>query len=201
MNVVDYVLDGLEQWLEVERECGVRTLKVDRSLLSPVAKPTSKAASAVGAGSPRTSSPPSASSASRMSSSSSPSSASAATYDYVFLHDSPLSPAGIEMMAKIVTAMGRTAETAPVIIEPPLPRARAYIVLGSYALKKYFPGMKGGPGNWTKTADGTDVLITYSPTHILRFSTVDESVMRMKREMWASLKVVMQKFNGGKDGR
>ncbi len=198
MNVVDYVLDGLEQWLEVERECGVRTLEVDRSLLSPAAKPTSKAASAVGAGSSRVPSPPSAS---RMASPSGPSSAAAAIYDYVFLHDSPLSPAGIEMMAKIVTAMGRTAETAPVIIEPPLPRARAYIVLGSYALKKYFPGMKGGPGNWTKTADGTDVLITYSPTHILRFSTVDESVMRMKREMWASLKVVMQKFNGGKDGR
>ena len=122
-------------------------------------------------------------------------------YDFVFLHDRPLPPAGIEMMAKIVNAMGRTAETAPVVVEPPLPRARAYIVLGSYAMKKYFPGMKGEPGNWVKSADGRDVLITYSPMRILRFPTVTDAVMKMKREMWTSLKGVMQKFNGGKDGR
>ena len=34
-DVVDYVLDGLERWLEVERECGARSLEVDRSLLVP----------------------------------------------------------------------------------------------------------------------------------------------------------------------
>ena len=34
MNVADYVLDGLERWLEVERECGTRALEVDRSLLT-----------------------------------------------------------------------------------------------------------------------------------------------------------------------
>ena len=43
--------DGLEQWLEVERECGVRTLEVDRSLIaapSITTAPESTATSACG---------------------------------------------------------------------------------------------------------------------------------------------------------
>ena len=192
MDVLNYVLEGLEQWLEVERECGVRTLEVDRSLLLPPSEPKSE---------PVASSDHVAPSVSGVSSSGVESSASSTVLDFVFLHDSPLSPAGIEMMAKIVNAMGRTAETAPVVIAPPLPRARMYIVLGARALGKYFPGTKGEPGKWMKSAAGDDILVTYSPAFILRFPTVTDAVMKMKREMWASLKVVMQKYNGGKDGR
>ena len=186
MDVLSYVLDGLEQWLEVERECGARSLEVDRSLLVPAAKPAVEAAPVVGAGSSRPARP---------------SSAPTDVFDFVFLHDKPLTPAGAEMMANIVKAMGRTADTAPVIIAPPIPQARAYIVLGALALRKYFPGMKGEPGHWVKSADGKDVLITYSPAFILRFPTVTDAVMKMKREMWTSLKGVMQRFNGGRDGK
>ena len=198
MNVVDYVLDGLERWLEVERECGARSLEVDRSLLVPAAKPMVEAASTLDAGSSRPARPSRASSSS---SSSGSSSAPTAIFDFVFLHDRPLTPAGVEMMAKIVNAMGRTADTAPVVVAPPIPQARAYVVLGALALRKYFPGVKGEPGQWVKSPDGKDVLVTYSPAFILRFPTVTDAVMRMKRDMWSSLKGVMQRFNGGRDGK
>ena len=185
VNVVDYVLDGLEQWLEVERECGVRALEVDRSLLTPT----------VGEGTKRAEETSAAKGASVVSR------ASGAVLDFAFVHDKPLTPAGIEMMAKIVNAMGRTAETAPVIVAPPLPKARAYVVLGALALRKYFPGVKGEPGQWVKSPDGRDVLVTYSPAFILRFPTVTDAVVKMKRDMWSSLKGVMQRFNGGRDGK
>ena len=198
MDVLNYVLEGLEQWLEVERECGVRALEVERSLLLP---PTGQKAEPTASRDLAATSLPGATSSAGESGASGPTADSSTLLDFVFLHDSPLSPAGIEMMAKIVNAMGRTAETAPVVIAPPLPRARIYIVLGARALKKYFPGTKGEPGKWVKSAAGADILVTYSPAFILRFPTVTDAVMKMKREMWTSLKGVMQKLNGGKDGR
>ena len=189
MNAVEYVLEGLEQWLEVERECGVRALEVDRTLLRP---PAASPAPAAETKSPVDFAParPTATAAD-----------SSAAYDFVFLHDKPLAPAGVEMMAKIVTAMGRTAETAPVVVEPPLPQASAYVVLGAMALRKFFPDVKGEPGQWIKTLDGKDTLITYSPAFILRFPTVTDAVKKMKRDMWNSLKSVMQRFNGGRNGK
>ena len=174
MNAVEYVLDGLEQWLEVERECGVRAFEVDRLLLGPPTPSAVAPAASASAG-------------------------SSAECDFVFLHDKPLTPAGVEMMAKIVVAMGRTADTAPVVVAPPLPVARAYIVLGALALRKYFPGVRGEPGQWVSTPDGKDILITYSPAFILRFPTVTDAVKKMKRDMWTSLKGVMQRFNGGRN--
>ena len=195
MNAVEYVLDGLERWLEVERECGVRALEVDRSLLAPpsAAAPAAPAPVAgeratVDNASPRQAASPPAASA-----------GSSGAYDFVFLHDRPLTPAGVEMMAKIVAAMKRTADTAPVVVAPPLPAARAYIVLGALALRKYFPGVKGEPGQWVGTPDGKDVLVTYSPAFILRFPTVTDAVKKMKRDMWMSLKGVMQRFDGGRN--
>ena len=189
MSVVDYVLDGLERWLEVERECGARVFEVDRSLLTTQASDAvagsasqpSRQAPAVPAGLV----PPSDGSA----------------FDFVFLHDRPLAPAGVEMMAKIVLALGKTAETAPVVVAPPIPKARAYVVLGALALRKYFPGLRGEPGQWVKSPDGEDVLITYSPAFILRFPTVTDAVVKIKRDMWNSLKGVMKRVNGGSDGK
>ena len=196
MNVADYVLDGLERWLEVERECGTRALEVDRSLLTAAIGDGTKrpegtnAADGAGPASPQAPAAP----ASQVSS-------TGEVLDFVFLHDRPLAPAGVEMMAKIVTALGKTADTAPVVVAPPLPNARAYVVLGALALKKYFPGLRGEPGQWVKSADGKDVLITYSPAFILRFPTVTDAVKKIKRDMWNSLKGVMQRVNGGSDGK
>lgn len=106
------------------------------------------------------------------------------------------------MMAKIIVAMGRTAETTPVIVAPPLPRAKIVVVLGGLALKRFFPGAAGAPGQWRTMSDGTNVLVTYSPEYILRFRDMTDSVMKIKREMWTCLKGVVQRLNNetGKQG-
>ena len=195
-SVVDYVLDGLERWLEVERECGVRSLEVDRSLLTAAigdeTKRTEGTNATVGA-----------SLAARQAPTAPVSQVSSAgqLLDFVFLHDKPLTSAGTEMMSKIVAALGKTADTAPVVVAPPLPKARAYVVLGSLALRKHFPGLRGEPGQWVKSSDGKDVLITYSPAFILRFPTVTDAVKKIKHDMWNSLKGVMKRINGGSDGK
>ena len=104
---VEYVLDGLEAELELERELGVRVVEIDRALLSP-----SPAAAAV-----RAAVPPPAADIRQPATVPEPQPANHAplspSLDFVFLHDRPLSPGGIEMMAKIVAAMGKTAATAP----------------------------------------------------------------------------------------
>ena len=96
------------------------------------------------------------------------------------------------MMAKILNALGKA--DAPIVVAPPVPLAKVTVVLGGLALKKYFPGMKGEPGQWQKTPDGRDVLITYSPAYILRFGTVTPAVEKIKQDMWRSLKAVKQRL-------
>jgi len=98
------------------------------------------------------------------------------------------------MMAKIILAMGRTAENTPIVVAPPLPKAKIVVVLGGLALKKYFPEMRGEPGQWQKTPEGVDVLITYSPEYILRFAAVTPAVQKIKQDMWRSLKAVVQRL-------
>ena len=152
-----YILDGLEQWLEVEREIGVRSVELDRTLISGPSSQPSAAKPAVAARQPALREPPSVQAV--------PSTAEPAksSSSIVFLHDRPLTDAGREMMSKIVAAMGRTVETAPVVVAPPIPPADAYVVLGALALKKFFPGVRGEPGRWVKGPRGEDALVTYSP--------------------------------------
>ena len=97
------------------------------------------------------------------------------------------------MMAKILNALGKP--DAPIVVAPPVPQAKVTVVLGGLALKKYFPGMKGEPGQWQKTPEGHDVLITYSPAYILRFGTVTPAVQKIKQDMWTSLKAVRQRLS------
>ena len=61
-------------------------------------------------------------------------------------------------------------------------------------MKLYYPEMRGGPGQWLKSPEGDDVLITYSPEYILRFGTVTPAVLKLKQEMWRSLKAVAQRL-------
>ena len=96
------------------------------------------------------------------------------------------------MMAKILTALGKS--DAPIVVVPPAPKAKITVVLGGLALKKYFTGMRGEPGQWQKTPEGRDVLITYSPEYILRFGTVTPAVQKIKQDMWLSLKAVRQRL-------
>ena len=102
------------------------------------------------------------------------------------------------MMAKIVTAMHKTPESAPIVFNGERPPAKIYVVLGSEALKKWYPGMHGSPGQWLRGREGEDVLVTYSPEYILRFGTVTPALMKLKREMWTSLKGVMQRIGYSK---
>ena len=98
------------------------------------------------------------------------------------------------MMAKIITALGRTVENSPVIVAPPVPNAKVVVVLGSRAQKMFFPEMKAEPGQWLKATTGADVLVTYSPEYILRFATVTPAVLKIKQAMWQSLKAVVQRL-------
>ena len=115
----------------------------------------------------------------------------------MFLHDRPLSQGGIEMMAKIVTAMKKTAETAPIVFNGERPAAKAYVLLGSGALRKWLPGVKGAPGEWVKDQAGNSYLVTYSPEFILRMGPPTPAVKEIKMKMWTSLKGVMQRVVSG----
>ena len=190
MDVVEYILDGLEKALELERELGVRTVEIDRALLGSgaVASLPSRVLGPSGA----TEGPKTEDARRETRAGLETRDARPAAGELVFLHDRPLSEKGVEMMAKILTALGRP--DAPIVVTPPVPQAKVTVVLGGLALKKYFPGMKGEPGQWQKTPDGRDVLITYSPEYILRFGTVTPAVQKIKQDMWLSLKAVKQRL-------
>ena len=192
MEVLGYILDGLEKWLEVERERGVRTLEVDRSLLSP-AKPKPVPAP-VPPRPPPPAANPAATAATKPSEPPGTTHDPSGSFDFVFLHDRPLDAAGQDMMSKIVAAMGKTPETAPIVTERPVPTARAYVVLGARALRKFFPAVKAEPGQWIRSPRGKDVLVTYSPAFFLRFPTVTKAVQKMKQEMWTNLKDLMRRL-------
>ena len=193
MDVVEYILEGLEAALELERELGVRSVEIDRGLLGEarqtvggvvpnVPQPRKNANSFDnGCGTQRTARPTTVRPP-----------VNQTILDLVFLHDRPLSPKGVEMMAKILNALGKP--DAPIVVVPPAPKAKVTVVLGGLALKRYFPGMKGEPGQWQKASDGRDVLITYSPEYILRFGTVTPAVQKIKQDMWLSLKAVKQRL-------
>ena len=202
MSAVEYILDGLEAALELERELGVRSVEIDRGLLgvttvprlpSQVSSPSTK----VG---PKTEDVRRETPAGLETRDARPAvvnrtveqSGDSNIKELVFLHDRPLAQAGVEMMAKILNALGKPE--APIVVAPPVPQAKVTVVLGGLALKKYFPGMKGEPGQWQKTPEGRDVLITYSPAYILRFGTVTPAVQKIKQEMWLSLKAVKQRL-------
>ena len=189
MTALEYLLDGLEAELELERELGVRVVELDRALLATPQVPSPVRA-------PSASSSNSSSRSNSNSNSSTPPllHSSTPSLSFAFLHDRPLSPSGIEMMAKIVTAMHETPETAPIVFTGERPPAKMYVVLGSEAMKKWYPGMRGAPGQWLRGRNGEDVLLTYSPEYLLRFGAATPALMKLKREMWTSLKGVMQRL-------
>ena len=201
MTALDYILDGLEAELELARELGVRTIEIDRALLAvqpaptPAPTPVPRPAPApqpVSRPAPAPVARPVAPPIEQSEQSNNPNNRT--ILPLVFLHDRPLTPQGVEMMAKIIGAMHLTAESAPIVVVPPVPKARIYVVLGGLAMRKYFPEMKGEPGQWLKSPDGKDVLITYSPAYILRFAAVTPAVQKMKQDMWRSLKAVIQRL-------
>lgn len=200
MTALDYILDGLEAELALERELGVRSVECARELLSPLEKPRSAAPTATASASGSSAHAPvpprrDASVPRVVRTPSAPQSAAPAAlsgrYDFAFLHDRPLSPGGTEMMSKIIAALGKTPETAPIICDGAIPRAKVLVVLGGNALKKWFPGIGGAPGQWIEKGSIRNVLVTYSPEFILRFGPVTPKVKAIKTSMWQSLKSVL----------
>lgn len=202
MDAVDHILEGLEAALALERELGVRTVEFSRDLLAPpaperrvaaarptMAPPPASAADVKRPAEPEAPAPKAPPSSEPVERQRDPN----AAFDFVFLHDRPLSPRGREMMDKIVAALGRTDETAPVVFEKPIPRAKMYVVLGALALRKFQPTLRGAPGMWLKTARGSSLLVTYSPEYILRFREVTPAVDKIKHDMWQSLKEVVRR--------
>ena len=195
MTAVEYILDGLEAELALERELGVRAVEFDRALLATEPPPAPNVPPRPATAVPPPFSRPAPQPMARPEPQRQSREAQAgAILDFAFIHDRPLSPEGGEMMAKIVAALHRTAETAPVVTAPPLPKAKVYIVLGGLAQKKHFPKLKGSPGQWLKAETGEDVLVTYSPEYILRFGKVTPTVEAIKKSMWRSIKSVLQRI-------
>ena len=198
MTALEYLIDGLEAELELERELGVRVVELDRALLASPPHSSTPPLPHSPTSSPSNSHSHSSSSSNSSSRSNSPTPplphSSTPSLSFAFLHDRPLSPSGIEMMAKIVTAMHETPESAPIVFNGERPPAKLYVVLGSEAMKKWYPGMRGAPGQWLRGRDGEDVLLTYSPEYLLRFGAATPALMKLKREMWTSLKGVMQRL-------
>ena len=194
MTVLDYILDGFEDALALERELGVRSFECARSLLLPV-EPAAPAPALHAA------TPPLAPLPARPVKPAEPASPSAkAAESFVFLHDSPLSAKGGAMVSKILDALkaahpGIVSGEEPVCCGGTLPKSGVYVVLGAGALRKWFPDLKASPGMWIKAASGADVLVTYSPEYILRFGEVTPAVQKIKKEMWTSLKAVPQRVS------
>ena len=205
MTALDYILDGLEAELALERELGVRSVEIDRALLAPLAPPGGSSGSreprsSSGSSEPRSVPPPAAAPQRTTPPPLRPTNpptlqlSNLSPLDFVFLHDKPLSAKGNEMMAKIIVALGKTSETAPIVVAPPIPAAKVCIVLGGLALRKWFPGRNVSPGQWFTDEKGRDVLVTYTPEYILRFGTVTPALKKIKQDMWNSLKSVLKRI-------
>ncbi len=208
MTALDYILDGIEAGLALERELGVRSFEIDRAVLAPLPGAVELPPPVVAAGcrglvprprndaahdkSPRPVRHCETRDNDSLAARHCEERSDVAIHDFVFLHEKPLSPKGAEMMAKIVAAMGKTADTAPIVHAAPLPRAKAYVVLGGLSLRKWFPGRNVSPGARFTADHGANVLVTYSPEYILRFGTVTPAVKKIKQDMWASLKDLMR---------
>lgn len=209
-NILAYVLDGLADYLELERERGVKAVEIDRALLMAAPAPKAGAAAAPPSARPPAESavPPRAAggvgdAAPKGDGSPKAEAGAKGPLDFVFLADRPLSPKAVEMMAKIIPAMGKTSETAPIVIVPPtpdvraMPNARFFVFLGRAALARCMSGTRGEENRWLKSPGGRDVLLVKSPEEIVRFTTVTPALKRMKQEMWLALKTVMQRVRIG----
>ena len=112
MTALDYILNGLEAELQLERELGVRFVECDRSVLEPVAETQPpaevKATEPVGARSAPAAIPdkaplPSSASVAGIVADAAPR-GTGRRFDFVFLHERPLSPKGSEMISQITAA-------------------------------------------------------------------------------------------------
>lgn len=201
MTALEYILDGLEAALALERELGVRSFELEEGLarvpgaerasgtFEPETAPVVAASvSASADGSARAARSTAAASASASADGSARAARYTAAVQMAFLHDRALDGAGAEMIAKITAALGFTPKEAPVVWDGALPDAKIYVVLGARALRQWLPTQHGSPGMWVEAGNKRPALVTYSPNYFLRFKEVTPAVKKIKAEMWQSLK-------------
>lgn len=197
MTVLDYILDGLEAELALERELGVRSLEIDRPFIVENASRPQRATRIESR--PETSTPPSFEPLPEPIRAVQPTSSGVevrfeATLPLTFLHHRELGPQETEMMSKIVEALGFNFTTAPIVYEKPIPKAKFYVVLGRRALAKFLPNEHRAFNTWFTTGNGVSMLFTRAPSDILRFKDVTPQLMKIKADMWRSLKAVAEKI-------
>ncbi len=186
-DALSFVLDGLEDYLALERELGAETVEVDRSLLSSVRpSPIQAAVSRPQPAAPRPAAPPPPPSSPR------PDPSPAAVADFAFIHDGPLSEKSREMMGKIVAALKSDDAHSPIAVRLPLPKARLYVFLGRATLRKFLPQVSVEENDWFRTPKNVEALLVKSPEEIVRFATVTPALRRIKEEMWRALKTIHQ---------
>lgn len=201
MTALEYILDGLEAALALERELGVRSFELEEGLtrvpgaerasgtFEPETAPVvATPVSAPADGSARTARSTAAAPVSASADESARAARSTAAVQMVFLHDRALDGAGAEMIAKITAALGFTPKEAPVVWDGALPDAKIYVILGARALRQWLPSQHGSPGMWVEAGNKRPALVTYSPNYFLRFKEVTPAVKKIKAEMWQSLK-------------
>lgn len=201
MTALEYILDGLEAALALERELGVRSFELEEGLarvpgavraagtFEPETAPVVAApVSASADGSARAAHSTAAVPVSASADGSARAARSTAAVQMAFLHDRALDGAGAEMIAKITAALGFTPKEAPVVWDGALPDAKIYVVLGARALRQWLPTQHGSPGMWVEAGNKRPALVTYSPNYFLRFKEVTPAVKKIKAEMWQSLK-------------
>lgn len=201
MTALEYILDGLEAALALERELGVRSFELEEGLtrvpgaerasgtFEPETAPVvATPVSASADGSARAARSTAAAPVSASANGSAQAARSTAAVQMVFLHDRALDGAGAEMIAKITAALGFTPKEAPVVWDGALPDAKIYVVLGARALRQWLPSQHGSPGMWVEAGNKRPALVTYSPNYFLRFKEVTPAVKKIKAEMWQSLK-------------
>lgn len=195
------ILEGLERALELERELGVRTVEIDRSLLvfpppgedaapsAPVvaAPPVPRRDAAPAPSVPRSSAP----------------AASAPTADLVVVAGSPaeLQGAAGEMLARMLGAIGRDLGSAPVEVAGPDLAARVsarhpkiVVLLGRDACRALLPSQRVGKGEWVPFGDSVAAAIP-SPAYMLRFcADKPEELNKHKRDAWNTLKLVRDRL-------
>ncbi len=195
MTALDYIINGLEAELVLQRELGVRFIECDRSLVLSLADAAENSAADSAPVMPsRVQANVAAADNVPLSpvGHAAPDAAASSVYDFVFLHDKPLSAKGALIISKICHALNKDSQTAPLLFEGELPQAKVYVVLGGLAMRKWFPAMNSGPGSWEKAPNGIDVLVTYSPEYLIRFES-SPSIDTIKRSMWLNIKSIMQR--------
>lgn len=179
MTVRDYILGGIEAELALQRSLGVRVIDVDVAELkkAPVRADAEEEA-------PKEQEP-----AEEMRREEPQAAAPQGPVALAFLHHEALSPKAEEIVRKIAGALKLEAA---VFTAPPLPPAKAYVVMGSAAAKKFFPGEHASPGNYL--SDPANAFVTYSPELFIRLGIDSPEVVQRKRAMWTGIKGVVQRY-------